>query len=576
MGSITSWTRLEPRTERLDLADGLAARLHDPLWQLARQWQIGEFTAEDTGSPVQARVRVQRGRLTRFRAGPAPTAQAATTPKGVAYDARTVPLEALVEAEPATPSARWAAVAGLRFVELLAVRNVVQYAGLFVTAYPLAVPADDPRLDAAGRRFLAVVGGRAPDGVALRAACRAAPGTLPTRPAIPSADQQTVTAVVRSFVAWYDAETAVPVAASSWQRERMEYEFAVAAPLGNDEVVLDAPEYADGRLDWATFDHHRSATLGAKDDEGASTVTRTVIPSRVTYRGMPAARWWQFEDAQVDFGKVEAGPTDLLRLLLVSFAIDYGNDWFVVPVELDVGAVYHVESLVVTDSFGQQTLVRPAAQVDGFRSDWRMFSPTPIGQSSFLPSFAAFSDPSAELLVLAPATAVTVEGEPVEDVALLRDEMANLAWAVERVVEGAAGGRIDRTATARRGQPPVAGDGIGLRYRLSTTVPENWVPLVPVRVVADQPDIRLRRGRVLLDRDGEPVEPVALGRILDPGQPLDVREEEVPRGGVQVTRGSQLTRWLGGTTYRWVGRRKRPGRGESWSGLRFDIVEPDT
>jgi hypothetical protein len=573
MGSITSWTRLEPRTEREDLVDGLAARLHDPLWQLARQWQIGEFTAEDTGSPVQVRVRVRRGRLTRYRAGPAPAAGPAT---GAAYDARTMPLEALVEAEPDVPNARWAAVAGLRFVELLAARGVGGHAPAYAGNYRLTVAADDPRLDAAGRRFLAVVGGRVPDGVALRRACGNAPGTLPAQPAILNADRETVIAVVRSFVSWYDGEIGPPTASPAWQRDRMEYEFAVAAPLGGGEVVLDAPEYADGRLDWATFDHHPTASLGAKDDEGSSTVTRTVIPSRVTYRGMPAARWWQFEDAQVDFGRIEAGPTDLLRLLLVAFAIDYGNDWFVIPVELDVGAVYSVESLVVTDSFGQQTLVRPASQVDGLLGDWRMFSPAPVPVASTMPSVAAFGDPSAELLVLAPTTPVALDGEPVEEVALLRDELANLAWAVERVVEGAAGGRVDRTATARRGQPPVAGDGVGLRYRLSTTVPENWVPLVPVRPDQAQPDIRLRRGRVLLDRDGEPVEPVALGRLLDPGHPLDVREEEVPRGGARVTRAHQLTRWIGGTTHRWVGRRKQPGRGEAWSGLRFDIVEPDT
>ena len=70
MASITSWTRLEPRTERHDLEDGLAARLHDPLWQLARQWQIGEFTGEDAGSPVAVRVRVEQSVLHRFRAGP--------------------------------------------------------------------------------------------------------------------------------------------------------------------------------------------------------------------------------------------------------------------------------------------------------------------------------------------------------------------------------------------------------------------------------------------------------------------------------------------------------------------------
>jgi len=51
---------------------------------------------------------------------------------------------------------------------------------------------------------------------------------------------------------------------------------------------------------------------------------------------MPAARFWEFEDAQVYFGAIDAGPTDILRLLLVEFALSYGNDWFVIPVELDV------------------------------------------------------------------------------------------------------------------------------------------------------------------------------------------------------------------------------------------------
>ena len=154
--------------------------------------------------------------------------------------------------------------------------------------------------------------------------------------------------------------------------------------------------------------------------------------------------------------------------------------------------------------------------------------------------------------------------------------MANLAWAVERTVEGTAGGRIDRTTTARDGAAVVRrGDGDGLRYRLSTTVPANWLPLVPVRVDPAQPDVRLRRGRVLLDRDGEPVTPVALGRLLDPDLPLDVREEEVPRAGARVTRSRQHARWIGGTTHRWVGRRKRPAGGEAWSGLRFDAIEPD-
>ncbi len=64
-----------------------------------------------------------------------------------------------------------------------------------------------------------------------------------------------------------------------------------------------------------------------------------------------------------------------------------------------------------------------------------------------------------------------------------------------------------------------------------------------------------------------------LGRILVPGQDLELYEEEVPRAGAKVTRAYQYARWTDGSTHVWVGRRKRPGRGEGTSGLRFDSVE---
>ena len=48
--------RLEPRV-RPDgsggnLAQALEARVHDPLWALGRQWQLGELQGEDAGSPI--------------------------------------------------------------------------------------------------------------------------------------------------------------------------------------------------------------------------------------------------------------------------------------------------------------------------------------------------------------------------------------------------------------------------------------------------------------------------------------------------------------------------------------------
>lgn len=45
-------SRLEPTCRSLGIEEGLAARIHDPLWLLARQWQLGEFNGKDAGTPV--------------------------------------------------------------------------------------------------------------------------------------------------------------------------------------------------------------------------------------------------------------------------------------------------------------------------------------------------------------------------------------------------------------------------------------------------------------------------------------------------------------------------------------------
>jgi hypothetical protein len=60
------------------------------------------------------------------------------------------------------------------------------------------------------------------------------------------------------------------------------------------------------------------------------------------------------------------------------------------------------------------------------------------------------------------------------------------------------------------------------------------------------------------------------GRVLEPERPLSLFEEEVPRSGLAVSRAWQLARAPDGTTFAWIGRRKRPGRGEGSSGLAFD------
>jgi len=68
-----------------------------------------------------------------------------------------------------------------------------------------------------------------------------------------------------------------------------------------------------------------------------------------------------------------------------------------------------------------------------------------------------------------------------------------------------------------------------------------------------------------------------MGRLLtpEPGKPLELFEEEIPREGVRVSRYYQYTRWYDGSTHLWIARRKQVGRGEGSSGLRFDRLEKE-
>jgi hypothetical protein len=60
--SVTIWNRLEgrPRTPEFDRA--LAAEILDPLWMVTRQWQLGEYRADDAGSPISAKAQIATSR----------------------------------------------------------------------------------------------------------------------------------------------------------------------------------------------------------------------------------------------------------------------------------------------------------------------------------------------------------------------------------------------------------------------------------------------------------------------------------------------------------------------------------
>ena len=77
----------------------------------------------------------------------------------------------------------------------------------------------------------------------------------------------------------------------------------------------------------------------------------------------------------------------------------------------------------------------------------------------------------------------------------------------------------------------------------------------------------------LLAPDGSNLIRRARGELLNAAPRLALYDEEMPREGVRVTRQFERTRWLGGSTRLWIGLRKRVGRGEGSSALRFDQAD---
>jgi hypothetical protein len=305
--------------------------------------------------------------------------------------------------------------------------------------------------------------------------------------------------------------------------------------------------------------------------------TRTLIPGRVEFRGMPNHRWWDFEHGQMDFGGISPDKRDVVKLIFIDFMLVHGNDWFLIPLEQTAGSVCRVDSLVVHDVFGGATeLERADAHVNTVDHRWTMFATADRTTPEALADF--FVLPSN-------AGPVSQRGPALEEVVFLRDEMANMAWAVEMATENGIGrpwlghDRDLAIHAAERPPAPAADDSAPpLRYQIQTRVPENWIPLLPVVIDPVEGDIALERGAMLTDAaNPEPIRPV--GRILSPsalnGQPYRIREEEVPREGLKVSRVVYRARGSDGSTHLWIARRKQIGRGEGSSGLRFDVAAPN-
>ncbi|MFF1821331.1 hypothetical protein ACFVWG_28775 [Kribbella sp. NPDC058245] len=579
--TVGLWNRLEGRPRTTDFSRALRAEVRDPLWMLSRQWQLGEFRGSDGGSPVTATYHVEVTTPSRFRPGDGAVQELKPDyPLESRAERRKVPFT--IGTDRISYDLRLAI--GRRWLKMIGANDLIPTVlGLgakYVKRWPIAAPNPDLDLDSARVAHPEVwsaqqtVAGRRMDGYELYLHCKSGgfadngiPGLLTN--ILAAAELRRLGPLL---VAWFDELIDQPVDNGAWDSSRLEHRFSVAAQTATGERVLTAEEYPGGDLDWHAFSIDSQATLGGAAPPSAP-VTTTVFPAPVRFSGMPLPRWWAFEDGRTNFASVRPDSTDLARLVFLEFALVYSNDWYVVPCDLPAGAIATVQGLAVTDVFEERLWVTPAgAGDDEDKRRWAMFGLDTIGSEHV----------SADTSLYLPATVPKVsEGPTLEEALLVRDENANMVWAIEQTVPLATGrGRrgsevaAERTAYRRKFWPEVEATGplAPVAYETMSSVPDHWIPFVPVQVAGSNRTIQLRRG-AMLGIDGQPVRPqtslLREGLVANKGKYL-VHEEEVPRTGTTVTTAYNRTRWRDGSVSLWLSAKRSSGRGEASSGLAFD------
>lgn len=615
--NLTAWNRLEVRPRKVKFSRSLRAEVRDPLWMLCRQWQWGEFKGEDTGTAVLAKIHKVTRQATRLSLGGQPAVTYAATMDNV-------PLEARVEQTPIPMDTAMGMKIGQRWKRILAKKSldVDHYWDEYMSEYPFTIPAnsthDEQMLGAAffsdqdnyqayiavqnrtidGRLLLAYIagGGDASDNITLKS------GTTGNDTVLNTAGEELKT--------WFDTLYQQPSTTNpAWIERRMEYQAAASIPQEEPgsatptaPTVVQAKEHYHGQLDWYSFDIAANGTAHASlfyntttaETDTISEEKTTIIPSGIHFPGMPADRWWELEDGRVNLSSLEVNSTDIAKVMMAEFGLVYAHEWNIVPYKVPVGSLNEIKSIVATDTFGVKTLIEAAGK--GADSNWQRWNMFNLNHNT--------NGPLADnRLFIPPALMKTQEGTPIEKVHFIRDEMSNMVWGIEAIIpDNLGGGRSGYQAAREQAQyfenladpidPELMEDnlapmeGVNIRYKLMSTVPENWIPFVPVHLGGTSRAVQLQRAtmprltaRLELENaspfyDYRFVRPKSL--LLNPtgaswSLPIKyVYEEEVPRAGVHVSTNYQRARWYNGTTMLWLGRRKQTGHGEGSSGLLYD------
>lgn len=615
-------TRIEGRTRNTDPTEAMRLRVHDPLWMLARQWQMGEFRGNNTGTAMSVRCTV---RYDDCSADPIEPVTEQINPC-IDFLAR---IESAVYFLDLLKNTQEGGNLVKTFRLQLIKKFPINWEAVSTLVLPDAITKDEEmKLNRHLQNYAKTYKGKIFDGAALYQYLSQDQGTAEASPKAASPLDRSLMLIKGEFMAWYEKKYK-PASSTHQHWQAADLCYTVETQVAGETYKSD--NYQGGRLSWYTFDYEQKLNGLNELKPGLGSGVRPFepsLPTPATFAAAPNKRLWQMEDRKVFMGNSVEEPSEA-NSVVMRYATMYSNDWMLFPLKTEIGKYITVKKIEVFDTFGgcfsidEKDRAGNKEKQGENEEPWQMFTNSTFGKRK---------QTVVNGLFYAPQLAATVEGKPIEEVKVLRDEIANMVWGVENIVSDGCGGTMDANLYAKRletivngqnkvGEPEhqpdtvVFGQGKSpelvkapgnnapqakFSYSLQSSVPFNWIPFIPQRlsskVSKNLPffmggrEIILRRGKMpcyIFNKDhydllavrpqGSIMRPVLRFIINGDGkvkeEPMIIHEEAVQATGIRLTKNYQRARWIGGKTYQWLGIYKRQAKTDASSGLIFDTLK---
>jgi len=609
-----SWIRLEPNSYNSDCTKGVQAYLHDPQWLLSRQWALGEFEGEDASSIIYAKIDEHHESISKIRIGEQNLIYDPEYPLEVYVERTNIGIASIVNPGTLILDLEKRMKLGLYFkkqyyskthglIDEATLKNLHNFLASS-RGFNFILNADQEKFELEiTSEFISVIKDRIVDIYKLFdkpnvleliedklkvffEVTNLIGNQILIRDAIKNAFDIVI-------IWWGGSETSQPFfeqpnpGKSSWDPKKLEYDFTVQ--FGNDDSYLlcDAKGYKEDCLNWYSF------TVGEshQDFELSNTTEKPIVlaAKHLKIPGQPEKRFFNFEDGKINFAEIKPTINDLITLLLMQFSFVQSADWYMIPFPMTIGTISKIRKFTVVDTFGDEKEIELA----GYTSDEKELFDNEIEWDSW--NAFMLSKPyqdngrrNTQYFFLPPVISDYDLGVPHEEIKFLRDETANLTWAIEKKYRTLYGEpingydhyfyRLNQLLEQNHSESEEAALNGALKYSFMTSVPWNWIPFIPVHASELVPG-HDKEYKQIVYRRAALFNPILKGPITPNSRLLNeipkkyyVDESIIPRTGIIYTEQFQRTTWFTGREFLWIGRKKRIGTGEGSSGLRFDVI----